>query len=238
VASRDAARNRSPGRPGAPPARHYDLAARSSLHGFRRIIPETEARPPAKNRHGGAPRGARPSAVSAFTRVLRAMGTQGASQAPGRAASWCVQPGAAAPGRPSALRPPLRVGTQFNTRAQSRRGNEYGCLTSEDVMSQRGVSRRAALPVASPPPLRGRHDGGDTRPNGRGAASKDLLAKKPPPVRMRINTELPSPARGEGDCSTSAPAAIPQTSITIRCARPPARCADSRCGNCARAARR
>src|SRR6266851_4491645 len=28
-----AARNQSPGRPGTPPARHYDLAARSSLHG-------------------------------------------------------------------------------------------------------------------------------------------------------------------------------------------------------------
>jgi hypothetical protein len=31
-----AARNRRPGRHGTPPARHYDLAARSSLHGFRR----------------------------------------------------------------------------------------------------------------------------------------------------------------------------------------------------------
>ena len=50
------------GRSGAPPARHYDLAARSSLHGLRRIMPQTEARPTAKNRHGGAPRGARPSA--------------------------------------------------------------------------------------------------------------------------------------------------------------------------------
>ena len=46
----------------APPARHYDLAARSSLHGLRRIMPQTEARPTAKNRHGGAPRGARLSA--------------------------------------------------------------------------------------------------------------------------------------------------------------------------------
>ena len=53
------------GRPGAPPARHYDLAARSSLHGLRRIIPQTEARPPAKNRHGGAPKGARPASWDA-----------------------------------------------------------------------------------------------------------------------------------------------------------------------------
>src|SRR5262249_53822224 len=43
-----------PGRPGPPPARHYDLAARSSLHGSGRQMPavvgrrapkETEARP-------------------------------------------------------------------------------------------------------------------------------------------------------------------------------------------------
>src|SRR5215472_3619945 len=52
------------GRPGTPPARHYDLAARSSLHGSARHLPavvgrrapkETEARPRVKNRHGGAP---------------------------------------------------------------------------------------------------------------------------------------------------------------------------------------
>ena len=84
VASRDAARNRSPGRRAAPPAGHYDPAARSSLHGLRRIMPQTEARPTATNRHGGAPKGARPRVISAFTRVLRrTMGAQGASQAPG-----------------------------------------------------------------------------------------------------------------------------------------------------------
>jgi hypothetical protein len=53
------------GRPGAPPAGHYDPAARSSLHGLRRIMPQTEARPPAKNRHGGAPRGERPTLLDA-----------------------------------------------------------------------------------------------------------------------------------------------------------------------------
>src|SRR5215813_2912430 len=49
-----AARNRSPGRLGTPPSRHYDLGARSSLHGSARQMPavvgrrapkETEARP-------------------------------------------------------------------------------------------------------------------------------------------------------------------------------------------------
>src|SRR5262249_31353640 len=63
-----------PGRPGTPPARHYDLAARSSLHGSGRQLPavigrrapkETEARPEAQNRHGGAPRGERPAAWDA-----------------------------------------------------------------------------------------------------------------------------------------------------------------------------
>ena len=53
------------GRPGAPPAGHYDPAARSSLHGLRRTMPQTEARPTAKNRHGGAPKGARPASWDA-----------------------------------------------------------------------------------------------------------------------------------------------------------------------------
>src|SRR6266699_857172 len=84
------------GRPGTPPARHYDLAARSSLHGSGRQMPavawrrapkETEARPRVKNRHGGAPRGERPAlwdarrlarrlacrVISAFTRVFDAI---------------------------------------------------------------------------------------------------------------------------------------------------------------------
>src|SRR5260370_31800505 len=49
-----AARNRSPREAGTPPSRHYDLGARSSLHGSARHLPavvgrwapkETEARP-------------------------------------------------------------------------------------------------------------------------------------------------------------------------------------------------
>src|SRR5215470_1637511 len=50
------------GRPGTPPARHYDLAARSSLCPIRcppkltrRRAPVREARPRVKNRRGGAP---------------------------------------------------------------------------------------------------------------------------------------------------------------------------------------
>src|SRR5215831_19306139 len=62
-----------PGRPGTPPARHYDLAARSSLHGSGRQLPavvgrwapkETEARP----------RGPKPPRWSAERRASRVMG--------------------------------------------------------------------------------------------------------------------------------------------------------------------
>src|SRR5215510_4272438 len=80
-----------PGRPGTPPARHYDLAARSSLHGSARQLPavvgrrapkETQARPrgPKSPRWSAERRASR--VISAFTRVLTRYGTQGASQAP------------------------------------------------------------------------------------------------------------------------------------------------------------
>src|SRR5262244_205184 len=93
------------GRPAKSPARHYDLAARSSLHGSGRQMPavvgrrapkETEARPRVKNRHGGAPRGERPASWDA-RRLARRL-----------AYRVMIRPtGAAAPGRFSALRPPL-----------------------------------------------------------------------------------------------------------------------------------
>src|SRR5262249_50925597 len=60
-----------PGGAGKAPARHYDLAARSSLHGSAREMPAVVGRgrprkrkrgPEAPNRHGGAPRGERPAA--------------------------------------------------------------------------------------------------------------------------------------------------------------------------------
>ncbi len=83
------------GRPGTPPARHYDLAARSSLHGSGRQMPavawrrapkETEARP----------RGPKPPRWSAERRASRVMiRLTGASHAPERF---------------SALRPPLDFG--------------------------------------------------------------------------------------------------------------------------------
>src|SRR5262245_25116061 len=97
-----------PGRPGTPPARHYDLAARSSLHGSGRQLPavvgrrapkETEARPRVKNRHGGAPRGERPASWDA-RRLARRLACR----------VMACRTGAVAPERFSALRPPLDSG--------------------------------------------------------------------------------------------------------------------------------
>src|SRR5262249_31785872 len=97
-----------PGRPGTPPARHYDLAARSSLHGSGRQLPavvgrrapkETEARPP----------GPKPPPASAERRASRVMGRK----APRTRLAYRVMirpTGAAAPERFSALRPPLDSG--------------------------------------------------------------------------------------------------------------------------------
>jgi hypothetical protein len=75
VASCGAARNRSPREAGTPPSRHYDLGARSSLHGSARQLPavvgrrgaqgDGSAAPGAQNRHGGAPRGERPASWDA-----------------------------------------------------------------------------------------------------------------------------------------------------------------------------
>src|SRR5215472_14994795 len=96
------------GRPGTPPARHYDLAARSSLHGAGRQMPavvgrrapkETEARPRVKNRHGGAPRGERPASWDA-RRLARRLACR----------VMACPTGAVAPERFSALRPPLDSG--------------------------------------------------------------------------------------------------------------------------------
>ena len=60
-----AARNRSPREAGTPPSRHYDLGARSSLHGSGGNAGDGSAAPGAQNRHGGAPRGERPASWDA-----------------------------------------------------------------------------------------------------------------------------------------------------------------------------
>ena len=146
--------------------------------------------------------------------------TRGASQAPGlprhggpnRVLS-------AAPVRLSALRPPLGGGDSISPpRAQSRRGNEYGCLTSEDVNVATGRVAALLSAFARPPPLRGRgSDDGETNQDGRGVCfvKKFSCEADPPPVRIRINTEPPSPARGEGKNGPGVPTAARARSPTM-----------------------
>src|SRR6266852_7024001 len=131
------ARNRSPREAGTPPSRHYDLGARSSLHGSTRHLPavvgrrapkETEARPrepktaTVERREASVPRHRRVHArLDALWDARRL-----ASAWP--AASCAGPTGAAAPERLSALRPPLDSGERSKVakaRAQkTRRGNE------------------------------------------------------------------------------------------------------------------
>src|SRR5262252_4568051 len=115
-----AARNRSPREAGTPPSRHYDLGARSSLHGSARQLPavvgrrapkETEARPrepkiaTVERREASVPRHKRVHArLDALWDARRL-----ASAWP---AASCAGPTGAsqAPERLSALRPPLDSG--------------------------------------------------------------------------------------------------------------------------------
>jgi hypothetical protein len=62
-----------PGRPGTPPARHYDLAARSSLHGSARQLPAVVGRRAPKETEA-RPRGPKPPRWSAERRASRVMG--------------------------------------------------------------------------------------------------------------------------------------------------------------------
>src|SRR5262245_33975334 len=62
-----------PGRPGTPPARHYDLAARSSLHGSARQLPAVVGRRAPKETEA-RPRGLKPPRWSAERRASRVMG--------------------------------------------------------------------------------------------------------------------------------------------------------------------
>src|ERR1700724_4068372 len=126
-----AARNRSPREAGTPPSRHYDLGARSSLHGSGRHLPavvgrrapkETEARPrepkiaTAARREASVPRHKRVHArLDALWDARRL-----ASAWP--AASCAGLTGAShAPERLSALRPPLDSGERSKVANPGRR---------------------------------------------------------------------------------------------------------------------
>jgi hypothetical protein len=146
------------------------------------------ADPEPKNRHGGAPRGERPTLLDA-RRLASAWS----------AASWRAQPVlSAAPVRLSALRPPLdRGGYKFIPRAPSRRGNALGCLTSEDAIRVAVVqlcADRAADSVRSLSPPCGERVG------VRGSLN-ELSAWRVPLTRQRKGAGDLSPQAGRGGAS-------------------------------------
>ena len=116
--------NLGPGRPGTPPARHYDLAARSSLYG-------------AGGNAGDHKRGPRPKIATVERREARVLPLEGARRLASawRAAQQRVlnalrhAAGAAAPERRLGAPPPL-VGVdegKVQTPGATRRGNEKVC---------------------------------------------------------------------------------------------------------------
>src|SRR6478672_12389830 len=105
-----AARNRSPREAGTPPSRHYDLGARSSLHGSARHLPAVVGRRAPKETEA-RPREPKTATVERREASVPRHGTQGASLGAWRAALR-ARPRVfrRAPERFSALRPPLDSG--------------------------------------------------------------------------------------------------------------------------------
>jgi hypothetical protein len=142
---------------------------------------EGEARRPAQNRHGGAPRGER----------LRE--TQGASQGVWRAALRHAPPVHRAPERYLGAPPPLIPGARSkkqNPGAKTRRGNEKGCVKWCRWGSAWQRTRSAPSPV---------HGGG----LGRGRASANLLACPlpiPPPQVGEGTHRVRGKSKGDGLC--------------------------------------
>jgi hypothetical protein len=153
------------------------------------------AEPEPKNRHGGAPRGERPALWDA-RRLASAWHA---------ASSHAQRVLSAASVRLSALRPPLiGLGTKFTTRAQSRRGNVLGCLTSEDVkavLAER-MRPRSASALDRPHAEEGRSAGQHIGFNTFGSAAIRLEAwGRPHPsrrahVRLRLRPHLAARSSG------------------------------------------
>jgi hypothetical protein len=118
-----AARNRSPREAGTPPSRHYDLGARSSLHGSARQLPAVVGRRAPKETEA-RPREPKTATVERREASVPRHGTQGASQAPGLPRHvQAPRVFRRAPERFSALRPPLDSGgvkERCKPRAQKR----------------------------------------------------------------------------------------------------------------------
>src|SRR5258708_26606806 len=98
-----AARNRSPREAGTPPSRHYDLGARSSLHGSARQLPAVVGRRAPKETEA-RPREPKTATVERREASVPRHGTQSASLGVAPAAPCAGPTGAAAPERFSALR--------------------------------------------------------------------------------------------------------------------------------------
>src|ERR1700751_4354184 len=122
-----AARNRSPREAGTPPSRHYDLGARSSLHGSARQLPAVVGRRAPKETEA-RPREPKTATVARREASVPRHGTQGASQAPG--VSRHDTPHGCLAQHPNVSRrsahPSIRVGEAKlqSLGAKTRRGNE------------------------------------------------------------------------------------------------------------------
>jgi len=97
----------------------------------REAMPEMEARPRAENRHGGAPRGA----------ASRSQGTSGRLASARPAASLQANRCLASTGRLSARRHPSSAWSMDKTRAQTRRGSDYGWPNRDALWRNRGRRR-------------------------------------------------------------------------------------------------
>jgi hypothetical protein len=122
-----AARNRLPREAGTPPSRHYDLGARSSLHGSARHLPAVVGRRAPKETEA-RPREPKIATVERREASVPRHGTQGASQAPG--VSRHDTPHGCSAEHPNVSRrsahPSIRVSEakMQNPDAEMRRGNE------------------------------------------------------------------------------------------------------------------
>src|ERR1700757_1988944 len=153
-----AARNRSPREAGTPPSRHYDLGARSSLHGSAKQLPavvgrrapkESEARPPGPQT---APVERREASVPRHKRVHARL--DALWDARRLASAWPAASCAGLTGVPPSTRtflgapPTPRFGASEATMqtpgAEIRRGNEKGCLYGELCSTRCSSYRRSS----------------------------------------------------------------------------------------------
>ena len=181
-----------PGRPGKSPARHYDLAARSSLHGSGRQMPAVGCRTAGAEGDGSAAPRPKIATVERREASVPRHGTQGASQAPGL---------------PRHVQAPRVLRTHPNV---SRRSAHPSIRVSEAKVKRPGrktaprerdglfdIVRRSASAVAVIMPSPPAGEGDSMLPRaimGEGS----LLESNPSPIRVLGHTIVPSPARGEG----------------------------------------